>query len=586
MGRKQYSPDYSGSHALLIGINTYQNLAPLSYAVNDVNAVAAVLENTLGFEKECIHILINEDATRDAIMRSYLSYVDATSVGENDRIFIFFAGHGHTVPGSRGDTGFLVPVDGELDDLSTLIRWDELTRNSELVRAKHMFFVMDACYGGLALQRSPIPAGSLRLLDSMRQRFARQVLTAGKGDEPVADGNGTRPGNSIFTAHLLDALEGMGTSTEGVITANGVMSYVYEKVGSDPLSKQTPDYGAIEGDGNFIFLPYQREKSKEQAVSEEQLVQIPPSPPDEIKTTTAELVDESFEEKIKQFLPNPTQQIRLDDLLSNQLRNTVQSISLDRFPVTGISFTKEEFEQRLRLYEENVFDLSTAMMAIVRWGNEVQALEIETMIRRLAETDKGQSGLKLWMDMGWYPLVFLLYVVGITAISRKKYGILKQLLLTPISVERLGGKQQPLVVLAMTAVANLHDGFKTLPGLENRYTPRSDYMYEKLQPLLEDRLFLGKHYETLFDEFESLVAVAFADAVRDTSFGTWGPPGRFMWKMNRGYGDSVYVNLITEAEKEKENWEVLKGGLFGGSSERFLISAKALQKVISERGWF
>jgi hypothetical protein len=35
--------------------------------------------------------------------------------------------------------------------LSGLIRWDELTRNADLITAKHMLFVMDACYGGLAL---------------------------------------------------------------------------------------------------------------------------------------------------------------------------------------------------------------------------------------------------------------------------------------------------------------------------------------------------------------------------------------------------------------------------------------------------
>jgi hypothetical protein len=45
----------------------------------------------------------------------------------------------------------------------------------------------------------------MRFLRDMLQRFSRQVLTAGKADETVADENGPRPGHSIFTSHLLEA---------------------------------------------------------------------------------------------------------------------------------------------------------------------------------------------------------------------------------------------------------------------------------------------------------------------------------------------------------------------------------------------
>ena len=58
----------------------------------------------------------------------------------NDRIIFFFAGHGHTVSSRRGEIGYLVPVDGYPGDISTLIRWDELTRNADLINAKHIFF--------------------------------------------------------------------------------------------------------------------------------------------------------------------------------------------------------------------------------------------------------------------------------------------------------------------------------------------------------------------------------------------------------------------------------------------------------------
>uniref|UniRef100_UPI003AB3B811 caspase family protein n=1 Tax=Acinetobacter guillouiae TaxID=106649 RepID=UPI003AB3B811 len=39
--------DYSNSYALIIGINNYQNVSPLGYAVNDAQEVAEVLISKL-----------------------------------------------------------------------------------------------------------------------------------------------------------------------------------------------------------------------------------------------------------------------------------------------------------------------------------------------------------------------------------------------------------------------------------------------------------------------------------------------------------------------------------------------------------
>ena len=211
-----------------------------------------MLVKRFGFAKTNVDLFLDENATRKSIYQTFLRYADATKVGQDDRIMIFFAGHGYTVKARRGEIGYLVPFDGDIDDLSTLIRWDNLTRNADLVQAKHMLFLMDACYGGLALARAPKP-GSGRFLHDMLQRYTRQVLTAGKGDELVSDSGGTRHGHSIFTSYLLDGIEGAAVPAGGILTGSGLMAYVYDKVGSDPQSRQTPHYGFFDGDGDFIF---------------------------------------------------------------------------------------------------------------------------------------------------------------------------------------------------------------------------------------------------------------------------------------------------------------------------------------------
>lgn len=244
-----YLPKYDASWALVIGINKYKKCSPLDYAGNDATAVAAALTEKFGFPEKKVEVLADKEATKAAILSAMFRHIDG---GPNDRGLIFFAGHGHTSTGRRGEVGFLVPYDGDCDDLASLIRWDELTRNADLLPAKHVLFIMDACYGGLAVTRRLHP-GSARFLKDMLGRHARQVLTAGKANEVVADGDGPRAGNSLFTGHLLDALDGAAATKDGYLTANGVMAYVYDRVAKDQHSQQTPHYGFIDGDGDFIF---------------------------------------------------------------------------------------------------------------------------------------------------------------------------------------------------------------------------------------------------------------------------------------------------------------------------------------------
>ena len=107
---------YDKSHAVLIGINNYQNenITDLGYAVEDAKNVARMLESKLGFDKQNIHILLDEDATLSNIKNTLFEI--ALNVDENDRLLIFYAGHGETITLRKGgELGYLVPVDASLD---------------------------------------------------------------------------------------------------------------------------------------------------------------------------------------------------------------------------------------------------------------------------------------------------------------------------------------------------------------------------------------------------------------------------------------------------------------------------------------
>jgi len=155
---------------MVIGINDYKNAGPLSYARKDAEDFAGRLTDDLGFPKDQVSLLLDADATRERILASYLSFIDVAN-SPDDRLVFFFAGHGFTRAGYRGQVGYLVPADGNPSSPATLIRWDDITRNADLIPAKHIVFILDACFSGLALQRIAYP-GIERFMSDMLQRRA------------------------------------------------------------------------------------------------------------------------------------------------------------------------------------------------------------------------------------------------------------------------------------------------------------------------------------------------------------------------------------------------------------------------------
>jgi uncharacterized caspase-like protein len=569
---------YVESRALVIGINAYQHATPLSYACNDATDVRDLLVNELGFTANNVTCLLNEQATREAILRAYFRFTK-DDVGLDDRIFIFFAGHGHTLTGSRGEIGFLVPHDAELDDYSTFIRWDDLTRNAELVRAKHVLFIMDACYGGLALTRNALP-GSTRFLKDMLLRHSRQVLTAGKADETVSDAGGPLAGHSVFTGHLIEALRGKAASEGGVITASGVMAYVYSRVSSDKDSNQTPHYGHFDGDGDFIFrAPGLTELEAPDDKDLDRLVMIPYQ---EDLRTPEQLVNKAH--RVKALLAAEHSTIELHDFLISETRRFLAVTGADAFPVSG-PWNQAELVDRLRRYEEATSDLAALLAAVAYWAKPAHLATLQKCLSRSCDRLENTSGLTVWLHLRWYPLILQTYYAGIAAVDAQRYDSLAALFQTPLSTTDRNIQNPTLVEAIGESILELNgtNVWKTIPGHERNYTPLSEYLYKIVQPRLDDLLFLGKNYDSAFDIFEILLALSVADMrlLRDT--GAWGPFGRFGWKR---HGLSPPFNrLIQQAKEQGSSWPPLKAGLFGGSLERFERVAAEFGQQVARLPW-
>lgn len=247
---------YGQSFAAVIGINAYAHWPRLAYAAGDAQAVRDLLVERFAFPPENVFLLLDEEATRENILRLLGdTLADPQRVGRDDRVLVFFAGHGATRQLASGrHLGYIVPVEADARSFhGQAISMTQLQDVNEAIPAKHVLYLMDACYGGLALVRGgPQGFDPRQYLREVTSRPARQMLTAGGADEEVADGG--PGGHSIFTWTVLEGLRGMADlNGDHHVTAAELFAFTAPRVSGQ--SRQTPAFGNLVGSsgGEFVF---------------------------------------------------------------------------------------------------------------------------------------------------------------------------------------------------------------------------------------------------------------------------------------------------------------------------------------------
>ena len=236
------------SWALVIGIDEYKHADRLNYAANDARSVAKALAG-LGFKQ--VRTLLDGAATKAAIEQ--MIYVDLKkSMGPEDRLFVFFAGHGITVPLPRGgEEGYLIPVDGDPKRPEvTAISMDEVRKMGKRATARQVLVAIDACFSGFALTRDIRIEPRADVREALRESVV-QVLTAGRKGQKVLE----EDGHGLFTKRLLDGLRGLADrERRGFVTASELAGWLSPRVIRDSGERQHPQFSTLDGEGDFVFI--------------------------------------------------------------------------------------------------------------------------------------------------------------------------------------------------------------------------------------------------------------------------------------------------------------------------------------------
>lgn len=258
--------DYDKSWAVVIGINGYHHMPKLHNAVKDADGMARLLIGELGFPREQVLVVLDPppatgnlpydlfapQASKPVIERLLFTEIP-NQAGPNDRVIIFFAGHGERRPLPSGkELGYLAPVEAQSGRWEMYIPTESITGAGDLCQAKHVFYLFDACYSGLAHGRAD--AGRRSFEQTMLTHRARMALTAGTAEQVVYDPG--PEGHSPFTWYVLQGLRGEAARPGSTaITGSDLMLYVRDEV-SRYYPQQNPDFSKLPGHesgADFVF---------------------------------------------------------------------------------------------------------------------------------------------------------------------------------------------------------------------------------------------------------------------------------------------------------------------------------------------
>jgi hypothetical protein len=201
--------------AVVIGNEVYTNEIRVKYALHDADVFRQYLQKTLGLPDNNIQYI--ENATYGQILEA-LNWINAVAkvyIGQAKIIF-YYAGHG--MPDEQSKSPFLLPIDGNSQNLSTAVKLSEIYSKLTEYPSVSVTVFLDACF-----------TGATRETDGT-------MLAEGRGVK-------IKPKNELLTGNLVvfTATTGDETAFPYIEKQHGMFTYFLLKKLQESNGKTTLD---------------------------------------------------------------------------------------------------------------------------------------------------------------------------------------------------------------------------------------------------------------------------------------------------------------------------------------------------------
>jgi len=291
-------------------------------------------------------------------------------------------------------------------------------------------------------------------------------------------------------------------------------------------------------------------------------------------------------ENTKRYIAKPEYRIQLDQLLTSETRLLLEKLSSADLPTEG-SYSAEEIQRQVGIYEASVEPLARMVGVLGRWGeNEEYSTVIDIVRSMLHHADQKKSGLISLLSLRSYPAVLLVTAYGVGVVSARRWGVLHRLFSEPVGN---GYTMETSRIVEKLFLYSWEGGgdyiWKNLEGLTDRITPLSDHLCNLFTQWSKNFLGIVPNFEELYEMWEVVgsltylerytlenIQVARSNPQRD--FITM-PVGRSIWNRRNNILELIQGHDLKES--------LLKAGFGRGQPEFFEAAIGNFQQIPARR---
>jgi tetratricopeptide (TPR) repeat protein len=228
--------------ALIIGVSKFKDPAiTLKFAAKDASDFHDYLVKEANFNPDHVHLLLNEQATRENILAEVGDRWLPRVAGPDDLVIVYISSHGSPSKVDIRGTNYLVAYDTDKNSLyATGVPMQDLSKIvKERVHADRVVLVLDACHSGAA---TPAAKGLYRQanfdVDQIVQGSGQLVICSSEPSQTSWES--AKYDNGVFTHYLIEGLRKQGSKTPLGQAFNFMKDEVQKEVLRDRGELQTP----------------------------------------------------------------------------------------------------------------------------------------------------------------------------------------------------------------------------------------------------------------------------------------------------------------------------------------------------------
>lgn len=268
---------------------------------------------------------------------------------------------------------------------------------------------------------------------------------------------------------------------------------------------------------------------------------------------------------VKLYSSESKYRTRLNDLFASEVELAASSIKAIDF---NASNNPEQFRRMVSELDASVGTLRAAQAVGVATDVEENTTPYVRPLLLMHDKLKRVVGgtRQPLRSLEWLPLSEMFYAVGTVALWRGSFGTLRQLFELQFPSEY----QEDSTALDLLPAAKVggmqKEEWQRLEGRERQYLPLNEHLAQLLELDGTTAGMTSSEWSSSFNRFELLIALEYAHK-NETSWGFWGPPGRFAYRFNRE--TDVDIQWFQNAGPSSPKTGMTAAGLFGGNLESY-----------------